>query len=42
MAKYAIIAFILIITAYGILIHWRPYATGGLFSIEWIDAIKEE
>jgi hypothetical protein len=42
MAKYAIIAFILIIIVYGILIHWRPYATGGLFSIEWIDAIKEE
>ena len=42
MAKYAIIAIILIIAAHGILIHWRPYATGGLFSIEWIDAMKEE
>ena len=42
MAKYAIIAFILIITAYGILIHWRPYATGGLFSIEWLETTQEK
>ena len=42
MVKYALIALILFITAYGVLIHWRPYATGGLFSIEWFDAMKEE
>jgi len=42
MVKYAIIAFILIITAYGILIHWRPYATGGLFSIEWLETTQEK
>ena len=42
MAKYAVKSFILIITAYGILIHWRPYATGGLFSIEWLETTQEK
>jgi hypothetical protein len=42
MAKYVVIGIILFFTAYGTLIHWRPHATEGLFSIEWIDAMKEE
>ena len=42
MLKYVVIGIILFFTAYGTLIHWRPYATKGLFSIEWIDAMKEE
>ena len=41
MIKYAVIGIILFFTAYGVLIHWRPYATGGLFSIEWLDDIRE-
>ena len=42
MVKYALIALILFITVYGILIHWRPYATGGLFRIEWLETTQEK
>ena len=41
MIKYAVIGIILFFIAYGALIHWRPYATEGLFSIEWIDDLTE-
>ncbi len=42
MAKYVIIGIIIFFTAYGVLIHWRPYATGGLFSIEWLETTEEK
>ena len=37
-----VLAIILFFTVYGVMVNWRPYATGGLFSIEWFDAMKEE
>ena len=37
-----ILAIIFILCLWGVLVNWRPYATGGLFSIEWIDAMKKE
>ena len=37
-----VLAIILFFVIYGVLINWRPYATEGLFSIEWFETIKQE
>ena len=37
-----VLAIILFFALYGVLINWRPWATEGLFSIEWFEATKQE
>ena len=37
-----ILAVILFFAIYGVMVNWRPYATGGLFSIEWFETTKQE
>jgi hypothetical protein len=37
-----VLAVLLFFAIYGVLINWRPYATGGLFSIEWLETILEK
>ena len=37
-----VIAIIIFFVAYGVLIHWRPHATEGLFSIEWLNTTQEK
>jgi len=37
-----VLAVLLFFALYGVLINWRPYATGGLFSIEWLETTPEK
>ena len=36
-----VLAIILFLAAYGIIVNWRPHATGGLFNIEWFETTKQ-
>ncbi len=38
---FIILAIIFILCLYGVLVNWRPHATGGLFSIEWFETTKQ-
>jgi len=37
-----VLAIILFFTVYGVMVNWRPYASEGLFSIEWFETTQEK